>query len=108
MMHSQVKLSTTHPLAYQNEIKFVIIMPGQIGVRISALKNNWRYSEQFKSALLNKVIGMQAVDINPLTGSVLIHYHSDKFTKNSYRQFTKIIVEFFPQIEAEKLHASLS
>jgi cation transport ATPase len=57
-------------------MRYVHHTPGRIRVRAEALKRNSACATSM-AAWLGSVSGVERVQVNPLTGSVLIHYRPD-------------------------------
>jgi hypothetical protein len=59
-----------------NDVRVVHFLPGRARLKIEALRRNEELAEQIE-AMLGEVPGVIDVTASPLTGSVLVHWHTD-------------------------------
>jgi len=88
-------------------MRVIQLVPGRIGLRISALKSNRAYAQQVQHTL-SDVNGIGEVDINALTGSVLISYDPQSFGQESCQMLLAKLMKLFPNLDFKKLLDSLT
>lgn len=88
-------------------IKILHFFPGRVRLKVDKVKNNAPFAEKIKTELSNTLC-ITEVEINILTGSVLIKYdkHAMEDTKNSDHLLATLKI-LFPDLDTEKLRPYL-
>jgi copper chaperone CopZ len=88
-------------------IKIMHFFPGRVRLKVDKVKNNAAFANKVKTELSNTLC-ITEVEINTLTGSVLIKYDkcAIKDTKNS-DHLLAALKKLFPDLDAEKLRPYL-
>lgn len=88
-------------------IKILHFFPGRVRLKVDKVKHDAPFAEKIKTELSNTPC-ITEVEINILTGSVLIKYdkHAMKDTKNSDLLLATLKI-LFPDLDTEKLRPYL-
>ena len=68
-----------------DEFTVIHALPGRVRLKVAGIKNNPGLAQEIKQRLSSKA-GVSRVQINPITGSVLMHYDPrvvDLFSKQA-------------------------
>jgi Heavy metal associated domain 2 len=88
-------------------IKVVHAMPGRVRVKISRLKNNPDLAREIQDCL-SGVEGMQRVEVNLITGSVLLLYNAEEMDPlTSFYSLAGILAPLFPELHMSELQTWL-
>jgi Cu2+-exporting ATPase len=80
---------------------------GRVRFKTARLKANKEYARQIEEAL-SRIPGIQAVEANPTTGSVLVQYDLDRLTSlDSLLAFHATFPRLFPEVDLDQLRAFL-
>jgi hypothetical protein len=82
-------------------------MPGRVRFKTARLKGNASFAREIEEAL-SPIAGIRAVEANPVTGSVLVHYDLDRLTSlDSLLALQQSFPRLFPDVELAQLQAFL-
>lgn len=81
-------------------VQVVHFLPGRVRLKVPAAKGNPAYIAQVREMFL-LVPGVQSLDANPITGSVLIRYDTGRIvTKDAARALVAALRVHFPSLDA--------
>jgi hypothetical protein len=88
-------------------ISVVHALPGRVRLKIPRVKENPKLAHQAQEKL-SRVPGIQRVEANPVTGSLLIIYDLAMLASlETLGPLGEIFAELFPEVESEELAAGL-
>ena len=77
-------------------ISFVHLLPGRLRLKVDALKRQPKLATRLH-AHLSAVSGIDRVDVNPRTGSVLLHYNPSALASPAFLDaFSEALGQLFP------------
>lgn len=91
-------------------IKVVSFVPGRVRLKVQRLKHAPRFASRVE-ALVSKVPGIEKVEANPLTGSVLINYDVDTlsfYAREHLDALETALRQLFPDKDLGALRKSLA
>ncbi|MGH7963687.1 MAG: HMA2 domain-containing protein [Candidatus Binatia bacterium] len=89
-------------------VRVVHAMPGRVRLKISQVKKDAILAEDIQRQL-SAVQGIQRVETNPLTGSVLVLYDSEELVASeSLHALPDLLSRFFPGLDASELTVWMS
>jgi hypothetical protein len=89
-------------------VKVVHAVPGRVRVKISRVKSDTALAQRIQERL-SAVEGIQRVDVNPITGSVLVLYDSTAIPPfESLSSLMERFIALFPDTEWGELDASMA
>jgi len=88
-------------------IKIVSALPGRVRLRAAKFKRDPELARR-ASEKLAQVPGIQKVETNPLTGSMLVLFDLAQVAGEAIEPLGAVLAEFFPEIEALSLVAGLA
>jgi hypothetical protein len=89
------------------DVKVVSFIPGRVRLKVSELKDSPEFADKAQRAL-ETVPGIKTIDLNPLTGSVLLTYEPNEITKpESTKVLSETLSELFPSLNISKMMAWL-
>ena len=87
------------------DVKIIHFIPGRVRLRIQEIKENAKLAREIQQAFIN-IPGITTVDMNPLTGSVLIKYDPKSLLQQaSLDQLSETLTKYFPSLDLPKLLA---
>jgi hypothetical protein len=90
-----------------NGIKISSYIPGRIRLKALPLKGDPALAQQVTS-LFSAIQGINHVEANPLTGSLLVLFNPGELrSPASTRQLGEALLTLAPQLNAEKIHSWL-
>lgn len=89
-------------------VEIVHFIPGRVRLRATELRGQDAFAERIQ-ARLAQVPGISRVDINTLTGSVLITYDGQVLSRpDSLEVMREVMAELFPSLNADDVLAWLA
>ena len=87
----------------RDEVKIVHFLPGRVRLKVAAIKGNPGRAEDMRAAFA-RVPGVQAIDYNTLTGSVLIRYDGGRLrAQDAAAQIRNALQEHLPGLDADAI-----
>ena len=80
-------------------IQVVHALPGRVRLKVAKVKGNPELARNAQEKLA-AVPGIQRVEANPVTGSVLVLFDLASLAAESLEPLGEVLAEFFPEIEA--------
>jgi hypothetical protein len=85
------------------DVEVLHFIPGRVRLRVSRLKQEGEIAQQVHNAF-SRVPGITGVDINPVTGSVLLHYDTKAVTTpESARVLSETLRVLFPRLDVDRI-----
>lgn len=87
----------------RDSVKVIHFAPGRVRLKVAAAKNNPAYSGPVREAFL-AVPGIHSLEVNSLTGSVLIQYDSRSLlADDAISALTHALRQQFPALDADEV-----
>lgn len=84
-------------------VRIVHFLPGRVRLKVAAIKGNPRGAEHMRAAFA-QVPGVQGIDYNTLTGSVLIRYDVERLRQpDAAAQLRTTLQEHLPELDADEV-----
>ena len=88
-------------------IQVVHALPGRVRLKVAKVKGNPELARNAQEKLA-AVPGIQQVEANPVTGSVLVLFDLASVAAETIEPLGEVLAEFFPEIEALSLISGLA
>jgi hypothetical protein len=86
-----------------NSVKVVHFLPGRVRLKVAGAKRNPAYAGHLREAFL-AVPGIRSIEVDSLTGSVLIHYDSERLlAQDGMSTLGQVLQEQFPQFDGDEV-----
>jgi hypothetical protein len=85
------------------DVKIAHFLPGRVRLKVAAAKNNPAYAGPVRDAFL-AVPGIESIEVNSITGSVLIHYDSQRLlADDALAALTTVLRRQFPSLDTDEV-----